>query len=301
MHPPGGKGVTPDPAATIPAMAPDGPVHIYVVSDGTGATATALVKAGLVLFRGLGQLSADAKITRFPKTLTKRALERVVERAAAENAFVVHTFGSGELRKEFEDLAVQHDIQRADVIGPLVDAFAKFLKLRPQSKSGLLHQVDETYFRRIDAVEFAVMHDDSRQTAGLPFADIVLIGVSRTGKTPLSVYLALEGWRVANVALVKDRPLPPEIDKVEAKRIVGLVCDPTRLAEIRRSRLRNLGQEKTDYGDMESIEDEIKWSRGLFRQRGWVVIDTTERSIEESANAVLDKVIGKDRAVREIS
>jgi regulator of PEP synthase PpsR (kinase-PPPase family) len=282
-------------------MAPDGPVHIYIVSDGTGATAAALVKAGLVLFRGLGQLGEDAKITRFPKTLTKRALERIVDRAVEESAFVVHTFGSAELRKEFEDLASGRNVPRADVIGPLVDSFAKHLKLRPQSKSGLLHQVDEVYFRRIDAVEFAVMHDDSRQTAGLPFADVVLVGVSRTGKTPLSVYLALDGWRVANVALVKDRPLPPEIEKVDPRRIVGLVCDPTRLADIRRSRLRNLGQEATDYGDMESIEDEIKWSRGLFRQRGWSVIDTTERSIEESANAVLDKVLGKDRAVREIS
>ena len=281
-------------------MTPD-PVHIFIVSDGTGATAAALVRAGLVLFRGQGAIGDDVKVTRFPNTRTKRAVESLLKRAGEEHAFVVHTFGSDELRKGCEAGARLLQIPTADVIGPLVDSFAKFLKLRPQSKSGVLHQVDETYFRRIDAVEFAVMHDDSRQTAGLPFADIVLVGVSRTGKTPLSVYLALDGWRVANVALVKDRPLPPEIEKVEAKRIVGLVCDATRLADIRRSRLRNLGQEATDYGDMESIEDEIKWSRGLFRQRGWNMIDTTERSIEESANAVLDKVIGKDRAVREIS
>ena len=144
------------------------------------------------------------------------------------------------------------------------------------------------------------MHDDSRQTAGLPFADIVLVGVSRTGKTPLSVYLALEGWRVANVALVRERPLPPELDKVDPRKIVGLVCEPSRLTDIRRARLRTLGQEDTDYGDIEAIEEEIRWSRGIFRQRGWPVIDTTERSIEESANAVLDRVIGKDRGVRDM-
>lgn len=281
-------------------MSPSDPVHIYIVSDGTGATAAALVKAGLVLFRGLGEIGEDVKLTRFPKVLSRRAVERIAERAAEESAFVVHTFGSGELRTAFEEAARLHSLQTADVIGPLVDSFSKFLKVRPQSKSGLLHQVDENYFRRIDAVEFAVMHDDSRQTAGLPFADIVLVGVSRTGKTPLSVYLALEGWRVANVALVKDRPLPPEVEKVDPKRIVGLVCDATRLADIRRNRLRHLGQEDTDYGDLDSIEEEIRWSRGLFRQRGWTVIDTTERSIEESANAVLDRVVGKDRAVREI-
>jgi regulator of PEP synthase PpsR (kinase-PPPase family) len=281
-------------------MSPSDPIHIYIVSDGTGATATALVKAGLVLFRGRGEIGEDVKLTRFPKTLTRRAVERVAERAAAEHAFVVHTFGSGELRKDFEEVARKHGLPTADVIGPLVDSFSKFLKVRPQSKSGLLHQVDENYFRRIDAVEFAVMHDDSRQTAGLPFADIVLVGVSRTGKTPLSVYLALEGWRVANVALVKDRPLPEELDKVDPQRIVGLVCDPARLGDIRRARLRHLGQGETDYGDLDSIEDEIRWSKGIFRQRGWTVIDTTERSIEESANAVLDRVVGKDRAVREI-
>src|SRR5258706_3709824 len=221
-------------------MAPSDPVHIYIVSDGTGATAAALVKAGLVLFQGMGELGDDVKVTRFPKTLTKRGVERVAERAAEEHAFVVHTFGSGELRAAFEEAARLHSLQTADVIGPLVESFSKFLKVRPQSKSGLLHQVDETYFRRIDAVEFAVMHDDSRQTAGLPFADIVLVGVSRTGKTPLSVYLALEGWRVANVALVKERPLPPELDKVEPKRIVGLAGDSSRLAEIRGPRLRHL-------------------------------------------------------------
>jgi regulator of PEP synthase PpsR (kinase-PPPase family) len=276
------------------------PLHIFVVSDGTGATASALVKAGLVLFRGLGELGADVKVTRFPKTLNRRQVDRVLDRAAEEGAFVVHTFGSHELRKVFHQGALQRDIPVADVIGPLIDSFSKFLHQRPESRSGVLHQVDDQYFKRIDAVEFAVMHDDSRHTAGLPFADVVLVGVSRTGKTPLSVYLALEGWRVANVALVKERPLPPELEKVDPKRIVGLVCEPSRLTDIRRARLRTLGQEDTDYGDIEAIEEEIRWSKGIFRQKGWPVIDTTERSIEESANAVLDRVIGKDRGVRDM-
>ncbi len=280
-------------------MAPD-PVHIYIVSDGTGATATALVKAGLVLFRGSGEVGDEVKVTRFPKTLTKRAVERVLERAKEESAFVVHTFGSGDLRAACEAGARHRRIPTADVIGPLVESFAKFLKIRPDSRSGVLHRVDEDYFQRIDAVEFAVMHDDSRQTAGLPFADIVLVGVSRTGKTPLSVYLALEGWRVANVALVQGRPLPEEMDRVEPRRIVGLSCEASRLADIRRSRLRHLGQEDTDYGELEAIEDEVRWSRALFRQKAWTVLDTTEKSIEESANAVLDSVVGKDRGVREM-
>lgn len=280
-------------------MSPD-PVHIFIVSDGTGATASALVKAGLVMFRGIGELAEEVTVTRFPNTRSKRAVERILKRAKEESAFVVHTFGSNDLRKVCASGALNLQVPNADVIGPLIDSFSKYLKMRPESRSGLLHQVDESYFRRIDAVEFAVLHDDSRQTAGLPFADIVLVGVSRTGKTPLSVYLALEGWRVANLALVKDRPLPPEIDKVEEERIVGLVCEPTRLAEIRRSRLRTLGQQTTDYGELERIEEEIQWSRALFRRRGWSVLDTTEKSIEESANAVLDRVIGKDRAVQEM-
>lgn len=275
-------------------------IHIYIVSDGTGATATALVKAGLVLFRGLGELGEDVKVTRFPNTRTPRALERILDRAAEERVFLVHTFGSNDLRSAFSAEARKRGIPAADVIGPLIESFSKFLKMRPESRSGVLHQVDENYFKRIDAVEFAVMHDDSRHTTGLPFADIVLVGVSRTGKTPLSVYLALEGWRVANVALVRGRPLPPELEKVEPHRIVGLVCEPSRLSDIRRSRLRHIGQDATDYGDFEKIEEEIKWSRGLFRQKGWTSLDTTEKSIEESANAVLDRVIGKDRAVQEL-
>ena len=278
----------------------DTPLHIFVVSDGTGATGAALVKAGLVLFRGQGELSADVKVTRFPNMRTQMAIDRLLDRAEEEEAFVVHTFGSSDLRRMFMEGAVQRAVPTADVIGPLVDSFSKFLQRRPASQSGLLHQVDDHYFRRIDAVEFAVMHDDSRATAGLPFADIVLVGVSRTGKTPLSVYLALEGWRVANVALVKDCPLPPEMDNVEARRIVGLVIEPSRLSDIRRSRLRHMGQSATDYGDHETIEEEIRWSRTLFRRRGWSVLDTTEKSIEESANAVLDRVIGKDRRMGEI-
>jgi len=275
-------------------------LHIFVVSDGTGATGAALVKAGLVLFRSEKTLSDDVSVTRFPNTRSRGAVERVLDRAAEQSAFVVHTFGSAELRRDVEEGARKREIPTADVIGPLLGSFAKFLRMRPQSKSGVLHQVDEDYFRRIDAVEFAVMHDDSKATAGLPFADIVLVGVSRTGKTPLSVYLALEGWRVANVALVPGSPLPEEMEKVEPRRIVGLVIDPSRLADIRRSRLRHLGQSSTGYDDMEKIEEELRWSRGLFRQRGWTSIDTTEKSIEESANAVLDKVVGTDRNLGEI-
>jgi regulator of PEP synthase PpsR (kinase-PPPase family) len=275
-------------------------LHIYVVSDGTGATGSALVKAGLVMFRSGGTLSDDIAVTRFPNTRTAKAIEKVLDRAVEMKAFVVHTFGSGELRAVIVEGTRRRGIPSADVIGPLLDSFAGFLRQRPDSKSGLLHQVDEEYFRRIDAVEFAVMHDDSKQTAGLPFADIVLVGVSRTGKTPLSVYLALEGWRVANVALVMPNAPPEELEKVEQRRIVGLIIDPSRLSDIRRSRLRILGQAPTEYGDPERIEEEIKWSRRIFRQRGWAVIDTTAKSIEESANAVLDFVIGSDRNLQEI-
>jgi regulator of PEP synthase PpsR (kinase-PPPase family) len=275
-------------------------LHIFVVSDGTGATGTALVKAGLVLFKGEGNLDADVSVTRFPNTRTDRAVDRVLDRARDEGAFVVHTFGSGVLRRRINEGALSRAVPSADVIGPLLDSFAKFLHRRPDSASGVLHRVDDEYFRRIDAVEFAVMHDDSKATAGLPFADIVLAGVSRTGKTPLSVYLALEGWRVANVALVQGQDPPAELDKVDPRKIVGLVIDPVRLGEIRRSRLRHLGQAATGYDDMDRIEQEIRWSRGIFRQRGWAVIDTTEKSIEESANAVLDRVVGSDRHLKEI-
>ncbi len=280
-------------------MAAD-PLHIFIVSDGTGATGAALVKAGLVLFRGQRAFSEDVVMTRFPNTRSLGMLERVLERASQERAFVVHTFGSDQLREQVEKGAKSRGVPTADVIGPLIQSFAKFLHMRPESKSGILHQVDEDYFRRIDAVEFAVMHDDSKATAGLPFADVVLVGISRTGKTPLAVYLALEGWRVANVALVPGQDLPKEIEQVDPRRIVGLVIEPDRLAEIRTSRLRHLGQARTDYDDLERIGEEIRWSRQLFRQRGWPVIDTTAKSIEESANAVLDRVIGADRRLKEL-
>ncbi len=280
-------------------MPADG-LHIFVVSDGTGTTGAALVKAGLVLFKGEGTLPDSVSVTRFPNMRTRRAIERVLTRAVDEKAFVVHTFGDRELRAIVAEGCATRKIPCADAIGPLVESFSAFLHRRPESESGLLHRVDDQYFQRIDAVEFAVMHDDSKATAGLPFADIVLVGVSRTGKTPLSVYLALEGWKVANVALVMEQQPPPELEKVEQRRIVGLVIDASRLADIRRSRLRVLGQTQSDYDDYGRIEEEIRWSRRLFRQRGWTIIDTTEKSIEESANAVLDHVVGEGRHLGEI-
>lgn len=278
----------------------DDTLNLFVVSDGTGATAAALVKAGLVHFRQDGHLSEEVHVTRYSNTRTQRAVDRVLDKAKEQDAFVVHTFGSPTLRKSFEKGARKRKVETADVIGPLIERFSKFLHQRPASKSGLLHQVDEAYYRRIDAVEFAIMHDDSKALEGLPFADIVLVGVSRTGKTPLSVYLALEGWRVANVALVPDRPVPPELEEVEKQRIVGLVIEPARLLDIRKSRLRGLGSSPSKYDDVELIEEEVKWSKRLFRKHGWAVLDTTMKSIEESANAVLDRVVGPDRRMRGI-
>ncbi|RME41081.1 MAG: kinase/pyrophosphorylase, partial [Deltaproteobacteria bacterium] len=161
----------------------------------------------------------------------------------------------------------------------------------PDQTPGLLHGVDEDYFRRIEAMEFTVKHDDGQELRHLDQADIVLVGVSRTSKTPLSIYLSHRGWKVANVPLVPGVDPPQELMQVDPGKVAGLVIDPQRLVEIRAARMRNLGQDpKRAYADYEKVVEEIRFSRALFRRQPWIQVDVTGKAVEETANEVLVKL-----------
>jgi [pyruvate, water dikinase]-phosphate phosphotransferase / [pyruvate, water dikinase] kinase len=267
--------------------------YVLIVSDGTGETAYRLLKAGS------RQFETDVLITRYAKVRDKHQIEEIVRAVRRSHTLIVYTFASRELRAHMEQIAQREKLDSIDVFGPIVDKLSGFFHRRPVSKPGLLHQVDAEYFDRVDAVEFAIRHDDGESLENLDEADIVLVGVSRTSKTPLSIFLAQEGWRVANIPIGVGSILPSRLFEIDQHKIVGLVVDPERLAEARRARLEQLGMEETSYADMEMINGEMDYARAVFEQNpAWPVIDVTGKSIEEISQEVLDVVIGRGRRLQ---
>jgi regulator of PEP synthase PpsR (kinase-PPPase family) len=272
---------------------------IFILSDATGDTASRILGAALKQFVG-DQIS----IRRFPNVLRQSEVTAILEEARKQHTLVAHTFAATPLRAIMKEQSERLGIESLDLLGPVLDRLEDFLRSKPREVPGLYHQIDEQYFRRIDAVEFAVMHDDGKHLEGLKHADFVLVGLSRTGKTPLSVYLALEGWRVGNVPLVHEQQVPKEVLALPKDRIVGLLLDPRRLADVRRSRLEYLAPgRQMDYDDEDVVKTEVAWCRRLYGKHGIRALDVTEKAIEETAHEVLSMVgpaVGgaKDRASR---
>ena len=259
---------------------------IYLLSDATGETAEKMVTAALTQFK-----DKPVRIRRVNNVRTKNQVYEALDEALATNALVVYTIVNRELAQLVHDECDGLGLPNIDLLTPLLMKLADSFGRSPKETPGLLHGVDEAYFRRIEAIEFTVKHDDGQEPRNLRQADIVLVGVSRTSKTPLSIYLAHRGWKVANIPLVQGIEPPEQLFEVDPARVVGLVIDPQRLVELRASRLRNLGQDpRAAYADYEQIEDELKFARRYFRSRPWVVIDVSGKSIEETANEVLVKL-----------
>lgn len=271
-------------------MAPQKPKpptrHLFVASDATGETAEKVVDAALSQFG-----KANLVMTRHADIRTEAQVIALIEEAAGREALVVYTIISPQLRALLQRRAAKVKVPAVDLMGNLLTHLAAHLHRSPLSEPGLLHKVDADYFHRIDAVEFAVKHDDGQSPQTLHEADIVLVGVSRTTKTPLSIYLAREGWMVANVPLVYGIDPPAELFAINQKRIFGLTIDVQRLAHIRKARLRHLptrGGPALEYADMDYILKESLYSKDLFSQHPeWRLLDVTGRAVEEVANEVL--------------
>lgn len=260
--------------------------NLYLLSDATGETAEKMVMAALTQFRKKG-----IRISRFSQVRTKNAIYEVLDEALANQGLVVYTIVNREMAQMVHDECSSLGIPCMDLITPLLMKFSEFLGRDPGETPDLLHGVDEEYFRRVEALEFTIKHDDGQEVRQLTNADIILAGISRTSKTPLSVYLAHRGWKVANIPLVKGIDPPPELFTVDPGRVVGLVIDPQRLVELRASRLRNLGQDpRAAYADYEEIDEELAASKKMFRRQQWVMIDVTGKAVEETANEVLVKL-----------
>jgi len=257
--------------------------RVFILSDSTGDTASRIVNAALKQFVG-----GAVTIRRFPNVLRKAEVRGILKDACEAPTLVVHTFAATPLRAMVTEEAAAVEIEALALLGPLMTSMEEFLSAKAKEKPGLLHQIDEAYFRRIDAVEFAVMHDDGKHMEGLVHADFVLVGLSRTGKTPLSVYLALAGWRVGNVPLVQGLPVPKQVLDLPREKVIGLLINPRRLTEIRRARLAYMAPgTRMNYDDEVEVREEIAWCRRLFGQLGIRSVDVTQKAIEESAHHVL--------------
>lgn len=259
---------------------------VFLLSDATGETAENIVNAALTQFRGV-----EVQLIRVCNVRTKNQVYEALDAAATKRALVIYTIVNRELSRLVHDECGALGLTNLDIMTPLLMRCSDFLGETPNETPGLLHGVDEEYFRRIDAIEFTVRNDDGQETRFLNKADIILVGVSRTSKTPLSIYLAHRGWKVANIPLVSGIAPPPELLNIEHKRVIGLVINPERLVELRAARLRNLGQDpRTAYADFEQVEAELKQAKVFFRKQKWAIVNVTGKAVEETANEVLVKL-----------
>jgi regulator of PEP synthase PpsR (kinase-PPPase family) len=212
----------------------------------------------------------------------------VVKEALSEKGFIIHTLVSDDVRDAMLQIGRENNVSTFDLMGPLLERLSQKLSISPSMKPGLFRQLNEAYFRRVETMEFAFHHDDGQKPHELDKAEIILVGVSRTFKTPLSIYLAFKGWCVANVPVVLDLPMPEILDHLHDVRVVGLKSDPYRLSELRRVRETYLNQATGDYAKPEFVMREMKYALQIFaRHPEWPVVDVTSKPIEEIASEIL--------------
>ena len=263
---------------------------IDVLSDSTGETAEKVVRAAMLQFPHSG-----AHIRLHTRVRTKEAARPVLERAAKEGALVVFTVVSPELREYIHASSYELKIEALDLIGSLIGKLSTFLDRQPINMPSAMLPLSDEYFRRIEAVEFTVKSDDGKEPRNFRKADLVLVGVSRTSKTPLSTLLAQRGLKVANLPIVLGIEPPAELDEAPQERIVGLTIEINQLVEIRKARLKQLGMPiDASYGLADQVKAELDYARRIFdRHPTWPVIDVTGRAIEETAVIILESL--KDR------
>jgi regulator of PEP synthase PpsR (kinase-PPPase family) len=271
--------------------------RIEILSDSTGETAEKVVRAAMLQFPHAG-----ASLKLHTRVTSKEAARPILEGAAADGALVVFTVVSPELREYIHAVSYELKLEALDLIGSLIGKLSVYFDRTPiNTPRGLLPLSDE-YFRRIEAVEFTVKSDDGKEPRNFRKADLVLVGVSRTSKTPLSTLLAQRGLKVANLPLVLGVAPPPELAEAQKNRVVGLTIAVDQLVEIRQARLQQLGMSMdSSYGLKDQVEAELAFARGVFAAHPeWPVIDVTGRAIEETAVIILEALKAGDEFLNSI-
>lgn len=261
----------------------DNSIKIYVISDSIGETGEQVAKSAISQFT-----PERYEIIRLPYVIEKEQIKEVLEEAKDDNSIIIFTMVIEELRDYIIERAKEYDIPTVDLMTPSINAIKNTLGSEPKKESGLVRKLDERYFRKVDAVEFAVKYDDGKDTRGIKKADIVLVGVSRTSKTPLSMYLAHKYFKVANVPLVPEVPAPEEIFDKDPKRVFGLIANPFKLNEIRQERLKALGlNNDANYASIERINYELEYSKGVMERLNCTVLDVSTKAVEETAGLII--------------
>ncbi len=259
---------------------------VFVVSDSMGETAQLVARAVLSQFP-----DGAAELHRFIHIGTPEAAEVVMNAARAQPTLIIFTVIVPEVRAVILEQAERAGIAAVDIMGPALSGVEEISGHKALLEPGLIHRLDEKYFRRVDAIEFSVQHDDGRDPRGYGKADVVLLGVSRTSKTPVSMYLANRGVKVANLPLIPGILPPAELHRVQVKKVVGLTISPAKLGQIRKERERTMGVHgSSDYSDPGRIREELGSADGLYRELGCEVIDVTDRAVEETAAVVMELV-----------
>jgi len=256
---------------------------IFVCSDSVGETANTVVQATIRQFN-----ASTVQVRRYGSIRTEDEIRTMMEEVKRVGGFVAYTLVLPELREMMRQEAYRLNVNAIDIMGPMMQAFIDTFKDSPKRKAGLLYQMDEQYFQRVEAVEFTVNSDDGKDPAAMKQAHIVLIGPSRTSKTPLSIYLAHKGYKVANYPLVPEVKPPSVIYELDPQKVVGLTMRPEQLARIRTERLKAVGLPfGAKYAALERIEEELAFAGQLYKKLGCTVIDVSEKAIEETAGLIL--------------
>lgn len=258
---------------------------IYLVGEGTGETISRIARASLSQFN-----RENVEEKTFFLVTEKHYVSRIIKQAAEDDALVSFSVVEPTLRSFLIQEAERRGIKAIDVIGDFILQLSIFLKEKPMAIPGRQHMLDEEYYRRIEAMNFSVKHDDGKIPQDLKYADMILVGLSRTGKTPLSTYLAYQGWRVANVPLHPDLVPPQELFQVDRRKVFGLVINVESLVKLREARLKQLGLTPyAKYADPVQVADEIEWCREFFKQHPrWRLLDMSNRAIEEAAASIIN-------------
>lgn len=262
---------------------------LYAISDATGELAISVATAALRQFRLEG-----VPILRRARARSPERIAKIVREARDNHGFIVFTLVSQELREYLNRVATEAQVPAIDVMGPLIGRLSGYFHQTPSDEPGLRYQIDTEYFRRNEAIEFAVKHDDGLGLDTLDQAEIILLGISRTSKTPLTMYLAYRGYKAANVPIIREVPIPAALHSANSKKLVGLTISPEKLVDLRQTRLARLGRPRLeDYANLDFIRQELNYAHRIFNQLGQCpVIDVTSKAIEEVASEVLT-VLGK--------
>ncbi len=267
-------------------------LNIQILSDGTGETALAVLKAVLVQY----EHEERVRISRHRNIRTKEQIEAIFKKLSRnedEDVLVVYTLILSESREIIGRLCEKYNVQRVDLLADLIGIFDRSLKSK-KKQAGILRVVNEDYFKRIEAMDFFLKHDDGQRSKDLDLADIILVGVSRTSKTPLSLFLSNKGWKVANVPLVYNIPPPENLFTVDQKKIVALTIHPDYLLKIRKNRLEKFGYDPAggDYASKEQVYKEVSAIKTLFHKQKWPILDVTDIALEEIAGEII-RIVSK--------